>query len=195
MKNYFQYLEIQDTTNLGLINEICALHRELLPDALFATFNLKLGTDIYRMLIADRNVKVVGAFESTSNQLVGAGIFLFPKFSILQKTKGEFSLFFIQASYWLLRNPVKVLGSLYEYLRMHYSRPKGPAIEISAIFVLSEYQRHGVSTNILKFAETLTSLKPFFVSTKRDNTKAIAFYQKTGFVFASEGKNDVWLKK
>jgi ribosomal protein S18 acetylase RimI-like enzyme len=192
---YYHSIQIQEITSTELVDEISAIHKALLPDALFATFTIGLGRNIYHRLISDPDVKVIGAFELANHQLVGAGIFQLPKFSILPKSIIEIIGFLIQLIFWIPRKPGKILKNVLTLSITNNHRPEGIGTVISAIYVLPDYQRQGISSRILEFAETFTSPSKLFVSTTPTNFKALAFYQKQGFNVASEGKNFVWLKK
>ncbi len=57
--------------------------------------------------------------------------------------------------------------------------------EISTLYVHPEMERKGIGSELLSFAERIISSSPFLWC-RKDNRKAISFYEKRGYVITEE---------
>ena len=168
----------------GDIKEVANLHLKCLPN----TVSSKLGQfyleKVYKIFCQYKNNSAFVALDK--NRIVGAIGLTSDLNQFQRQIKRELTVndyFLIAKSILTKRTPITDLVQRLLFERELVKNYKSPYKTIVTLFTDKNYRRHGVATQLLKFAliDDEEKNKTIYVDTLSENDAAIKLYKKFGF--------------
>ncbi len=183
------------------LSEISILHRSLFKDHYLGKFTLNFIRRFYSCYLT-RNIIFLIA-ESEDNKVVG--FVMGGKSSILAECMNQFMRkFFFQYLVEVIVKPSLWLYTLKRILILFRNKIKRDSKldrtltwGLLSIGIDKQYQGKGVAKKLLIEFELALPLdiSKYILSVKEDNKKAIAFYNKNGFVLKTRKRDGLYLEK
>lgn len=180
----------------GDIKEVASLHLKCLKN----TVSSKLGQfyleKIYKVFYLDKNNSAFVAAEK--HRIIGAIGITSDLNRFQSQVKGELTIFdYLKISKSILTKRVAISDLIQRVLseRELTKTYKAPYKTIVTLFTDENYRRHGVATQLLKFAliDSEHFSATIYVDTLAENDDAIKLYKRFGFSPVAKIKNSILL--
>ena len=182
-------VKIEDAKSLAL------LHKKVFGEIHFTTsFSISLLTKYFENLISQMKYSIV---MKENEEILG---YLFAGSNIEKIINNFLKIYFVQISFYLLRNPRFILEKVLEFTNSIKLKSKQADNEISLylIAVNTRLGKRGLGKELMNHFEGMVrknNEKSYNLSVRKNNQQAIDFYLKSNFIQIETNKKSIKFKK
>jgi ribosomal protein S18 acetylase RimI-like enzyme len=195
-----------DTTAL---EEVVQTHKAAFPDYFLTNLGDKFLAKFYRTFLEDENTIAIGAFDQ--DKLVGFILCSKNKSEVMKKFyQNNFTFIILSILIQVLKMNKIIISGLLSRCKMGIGfvksllfpekslQTEGTNVRLLSIAVLPEYKGTGTSKGMMNYFHNHlqeNNIKAVGLSVKKDNSRAISFYEKMGWITEKEDKNAIYFVK